>query len=45
MSLTNIKMKKLLFFNTISSVINNYMNENSIDILIDKKNIYGKIEF
>lgn len=28
------------FFNTISSVINNYMNENSIDILIDKKKIF-----
>ena len=37
----NFKNKSITdFFNKISPVINEYMNQNSIDILIDKKKIF-----
>ena len=39
--LTNIKNKELnLFFENIKPVVQNYMNENSIDIIINSKNIF-----
>ena len=39
--LTNIKNKELnLFFENIKPVVQNYMNENSIDMIINSKNIF-----
>ena len=39
--LTNIKNKELnLFFEKIKPVVQNYMNENSIDMIINIKNIF-----
>ena len=39
--LTNIKNKELnLFFENIKPVVQNYMNENSIDMIINIKNIF-----
>ena len=39
--LTNIKSKELnLFFENIKPVVQNYMNENSIDMIINSKNIF-----
>ena len=39
--LTNIKNKELnLFFENIKPVVQNYMNENSIDMIINRKNIF-----
>ncbi len=39
--LTNIKNKELnLFFENIKPVVQNYMNENSIDLIINSKNIF-----
>ena len=39
--LTNIKNKELnLFFEKIKPVVQNYMNENSIDMIINSKNIF-----
>ena len=38
---TNIKKKELnLFFENIKPVVQNYMNENSIDMIINSKNIF-----
>ena len=39
--LTNIKNKELnLFFENIKPVVQNYMNENSIDMIVNSKNIF-----
>ena len=39
--LTNIKNKELnLFFKNIKPVVQNYMNENSIDMIVNSKNIF-----
>ena len=39
--LTNIKNKELnLFFETIKPVVQNYMNQNSIDMIVNSKNIF-----
>ena len=39
--LTNVKNKELnLFFENIKPVVQNYMNENSIDMIINSKNIF-----
>ena len=40
-NLTNIKNKELnLFFENIKPVVQNYMNENSIDMIVNSKNIF-----
>ena len=39
--LTNIKNKELnLFFENIKPVVQNYMNQNSIDMIVNSKNIF-----
>ena len=39
--LTNIKNKELnLFFKNIKPVVQNYMDENSIDMIVNSKNIF-----
>ena len=39
--LTNIKNKELnLFFENIKPVVQNYMSENSIDMIVNSKNIF-----
>ena len=39
--LTNIKSKELnLFFENIKPLVQHYMNENSIDMIINSKNIF-----
>ena len=39
--LTNIKNKELnLFFENIKPLVQNYMNENSVDMIINSKNIF-----
>ena len=39
--LTNIKSKELnFFFENIKPIVQNYMNENSIDMIINSKNIF-----
>jgi len=39
--LTNIKNKELnLFFKNIKPIVQNYMNENSIDMIVNSKNIF-----
>ena len=39
--LTNIKKKELnLFFEKIKPIVQNYMNENSIDMIVNSKNIF-----
>ena len=39
--LTNIKNMELnLFFENIKPVVQNYMNENSIDMIVNSKNIF-----
>ncbi len=39
--LTNFKNKELnLFFENIKPLVQNYMNENSIDMIVNSKNIF-----
>ena len=39
--LTNTKNKELnLFFENIKPLVQNYMNENSVDMIINSKNIF-----